>query len=117
MRIPAVLHGYCRLLQEQVLKFAAVGGNQTFFQWAALKFHRDVIVICADQAVAPFKMGNLHQFCLRQPENGLYPLGFFILQIQHNFCFTVVDDAFAVLSIVQGKKSLRSWVAQTAEPP
>ena len=104
MRIQTALSVYYRFLQEQVLQLPAVGGNQAFFQWTALEFHRDVIVIGADQPVAPFKMSDLHQFCLGQPENGLYPLGFFIFQIEDDFCLAVVDDAFPVLAIVQSEE-------------
>ena len=108
-RIRSVPLPYCRLLAlgpvQQFLKLPAVGGDQLLFHLAALDLHRHIIVVGADQAAAPLKVGDLHDLRLRQMEDGLDPLGFLILQIEQDFRLGVVDDTFAVLARPLGRRN------------
>ena len=65
-----LLFGRCGLFTAFSLydftQLAAVGGNQVLFQRAGLKLHHDVIVIGGNQAVAAFKVGDLHRFRVGQ---------------------------------------------------
>ena len=78
---------------------------------------KNVVVIGGDQAVAPLKVCDLHRFCVREMEGVLDTLRFVILQIENDLSLAVVDDALAKTPSSRLKKSLRSWLAQIAEPP
>lgn len=92
-------------------------GDQFLFHLTALDLHGDIIVIGADESAAALKVRNFHQLGFRKVKNTLNTLGFLLFQIQQDLRFAVVDDALAIFTVVQRKKSLRSCVAQTRLPP
>lgn len=53
-------------LLDQLLQLMAIGRDQAFLQVTALELDRDVIVVGADQSVAPLKVGDLHDLRLGQ---------------------------------------------------
>ena len=69
-----------------------------------LKFHHDVIVIGGNQAVAAFKVGDLHRFRVGQVQGLLNPFRLVILQIEDDLGLAVVDDAFPKTALVQIEK-------------
>ena len=85
-------------------QLSAIRGDQFLFHLTALDLHGNIIVICADESAAAFKVRNFHQLSFRQMQNALNALSFFLLQIQQDLRFTVVDDALAVFTVVQRKK-------------
>lgn len=95
----------------------AIRGDQFLFHLTALDLHGNIIVICADESAAAFEVRNFHQLGFRKVKNTLNTLGFLLFQIQQDLRFAVVDDALAIFTVVQRKKSLRSCVAQTRLPP
>lgn len=95
----------------------AICGDQFLFHLTALDLHGNIIVICADESAAALKVRNFHQLGFRKVKNTLNTLGFLLFQIQQDLRFAVVDDALAIFTVVQRKKSLRSCVAQTRLPP
>ena len=86
---------------QEIKEFTAVCGDKVAFQRTGLELHRDIVVIAADQAVAPLKVGDLHDLRFREVQYLLNALGFFVLQIQYDLRAAVVDDALAVLAVVQ----------------
>ena len=95
------LFSYIFHAAQQVKQLAAVCGNKVAFQWAGLDFHRDIVVIAADQAIAPLKVGDLHDLRFGEVQYLLNALGFLVLQIQDDFRAAVVDNPLAVLAVVQ----------------
>ena len=89
---------------SKLSQLPAVRGDQFLFHLTALDLHGNIIVICADESAAAFKVRNFHQLSFRQMQNALNALSFFLLQIQQDLRFTVVDDALAVFTVVQRKK-------------
>ena len=98
------LMGLVLFLFKQFQQFSAVGSNQFLLQLAALNFNGHIIIVGADETVAPLKMGDFHDFCLGKMEQRLHPAGFFFLQIEDDFGFCIIDDSFAVFSVLQGKE-------------
>ena len=82
----------------------AIRGDQFLFHLTAFDLHGNIIVICADESAAALKVRNFHQFGFRKMQNTLNTLGFFLLQIQQDLRFAVVDDALAVFTIIQSEK-------------
>ena len=85
-------------------QFPAVCGDQLFFQRACLEFHHDVIAVGRNQAISAFKVQNFHRFRIGEVQCLLNTLCFIILQIEDNFGFAVVDDAFAKTPFIQVEK-------------
>ena len=86
---------------QNFTQLAAVGGNQVLFQRAGLKLHHDVVVIGGNQAVAAFKVGDLHRFRVGQVPGLLDPFCLVILQIEDDLGLAVVVDAFPKPDLVQ----------------
>ena len=95
---------FAALALQNFTQLAAVGGDQILFQRAGLKFHHDVIVIGGNQAVAAFKVGDLHRFRVGQVQGLLDPFCLVILQVEDNLGFAVVDNAFPKTALVQIEK-------------
>ena len=89
---------------SKLSQLPAIRGDQFLFHLTALDLHGNIIVICADESAAAFKVRNFHQLSFRQMQTALNALSFFLLQIQQDLRFTVVDDALAVFTVVQRKK-------------
>ncbi len=92
---------------HDVFQFPSVRGDQVFLQGACLEFHHDVIVVGADQAVAPFKVGDLHDLRIGKVEGALHAHGLVILQVQDDLGLGVVDDAFPKPSFIQVKEVIQ----------
>ena len=67
----------------------------------------DVVVIGGNQAVAAFKVGDLHRFRVGQVQGLLNPFRLVILQIEDDLGFAVVDDAFPETAFVQIEKVVK----------
>ena len=63
-----------------------------------------MIAVGGDQAIATLKAGDIRDLRIRQLQSILHPDCLVILQIQHNFGFGIIDDAFAILATVQCKE-------------
>ena len=96
--------GLLFLLFQQFQQFSSVSGDQFLFQLAALDFNSHIIVVGTDETVAPLKMSDFHNLCLGKMQQGLDPAGFLFLQIEDDLGFCVIDDAFALFAILQGKE-------------
>lgn len=94
----------CRGTLSKLCQFPAVRGDQILFHLAAFDLHGDIIVIGADKGAAAFEVRNFHQLSFGKVQDTLDTLGFFLLQIQQDLSFAVVDDALAVFTVVQRKK-------------
>ena len=98
-----LLSGICLFLALALQKFPqlpAVCGYKVLFQWTGLELHHDIVVIGRDKAAAALKVGDLHRFRVREMEGLLNPFCFIVLQIQNDFGFAVVDDAFPETPLV-----------------
>ena len=105
MRNLCVLNWYCGFfLLNQLLQLTAVRGDKAFFQITASKFHRDIIIVGADKSVTAFKVGYLHNLGFGQMQYALNTLGFLVFKVEDDFSLAVIDNAFAVFTIVQGKE-------------
>ena len=82
----------------------AIRGDQFLFHLTALDLHGNIIVICADESAAALKVRNFHQLGFGKVQDALDTLGFFLLQIQQDLRFAVIDDALAVFTIIQSEK-------------
>ena len=49
-------------------------------------------------------MGDVHNFRFRKMQDGFHSLRLFILHIENDLGLAVVDDAFAVFSVIQSKE-------------
>ena len=94
----------CRGTLSKLCQFPAVRGDQILFHLAAFDLHGDIIVIGADKGAAAFEVRNFHQLSFGKVQDTLDTLGFFLLQIQQNLRFAVIDDALAVFTVIQSEK-------------
>ena len=62
------------------------------------------IVIGADKGAAAFEVRNFHQLSFGKVQDALDTLGFFLLQIQQDLRFAVIDDALAIFTVIQSEK-------------
>ena len=98
---------FLALALQKLPQFPAVCGYEIFFQWTGLELHHDIVVIGRDKAAAALKVGDLHRFRVREMEGLLNPFCFIVLQIQNDFGFAVVDDAFPETPLVQIEKVIK----------
>lgn len=49
-------------------------------------------------------MRNFHQLSFGKVQDALDTLGFFLLQIQQDLRFAVIDDALAIFTVIQSEK-------------
>ena len=89
---------------NNLAQFITIRGDELLFQSRCFEFNRNVIAVGGDQAIATLKAGDIRDLRIRQLQSILHPDCLVILQIQHNFGFGIIDDAFAILATVQCKE-------------
>ena len=63
-----------------------------------------MIAVGRDEPIATFEPRNIRNFSISQIQRILYAKCFVILQIENDFCLSIIDDSFTVLAPIQAEK-------------
>lgn len=76
----------------------------SFSIWLHLISTVTLLLLVLIRPLPHLEVGNLHDLRLGEMEDGLDTLGLLVLQIEQDFRLGVVDDALAVLAVLQGEE-------------